>query len=176
MFKTSTLCRIIALVLCAAAVLSLVSCNKKETPVEPPEDTNIPAPQPEPEPEPEKYVYEPYKFDDAELVPYDGVVEHLFFHPVIAYPELAFDGDSKEAGIDDWMVTVSEFNKILDSLYEKGYILVDINSVWSEYTDDSGETRMQRNTLRIPEGRKPLILSIDDPNYYQYMLENGFTY
>ena len=27
-------------------------------------------------------------------VPWTGVVEHLFFHPVIAYPELAFDGGS----------------------------------------------------------------------------------
>ena len=28
----------------------------------------------------------------------------------------------------------------------------------------------------LPEGKKPLIVSFDDVNYYQYMLENGFTY
>ena len=27
-----------------------------------------------------------------------------------------------------------------------------------------------------PEGKKPLIFSYDDTNYYPYMLENGFTY
>ena len=118
--------------------------------------------------------YVPYQFDN--LVEYDGVVEHIFFHPVIAYPEMAFDGDAKEAGIDDWMVTVSEYNKILQSLYEKNYILININDIWSEYTDDAGNTRMKRNTLMIPEGKKPLVFSYDDVNYYEYMLENGFTY
>ncbi|MBC8079128.1 MAG: hypothetical protein H7X86_02200 [Gorillibacterium sp.] len=28
-----------------------------------------------------------------QLVPYSGPVEHIFFHPLIAFPELAFDGD-----------------------------------------------------------------------------------
>ena len=35
---------------------------------------------------------------------------------------------------------------------------------------------MVKNTLYLPEGKKPLILSYDDTNYYPYMLENGFTY
>lgn len=122
----------------------------------------------------QKYWDDPANY--GELVPYDGIVEHIFFHPVIAYPELAFDGDYKEAGIDDWMVTVSEYNKILQSLYDNGYIMVDMNDVWTETTDDSGKAVMVRNTLMLPEGKKPIIISYDDVNYYQYMLENGFTY
>jgi len=110
------------------------------------------------------------------LVPYDGIVEHIFFHPIVAYPELAFDGDYKESGIDDWMVTVSEYNKILQSLYDKGYIIVNMNDVWTETTDESGKAVMQKNTLMLPEGKKPIIISYDDVNYYEYMLENGFTY
>ena len=101
------------------------------------------------------------------------VVEHLFFHPVVCYPELAFDGDNMEKGIDDWMVTVSEYNKILQSVYEKGFIVVDIRDVWSLNEDG---TQMVRNTLKLPEGKKPLVISFDDVNYYPYMLENGFTY
>jgi len=135
--------------------------------------------------EPEK---EPYDIYDPTVMPeggsrsgvnyvaWDGIVEHIFFHPVIAYPELAFDGDYQEKGLDDWMLTVKEFNKILTSIYERGYILVDIGDVWSESTDESGKSVMVRNTLYIPEGKKPLIFSYDDPNYYEYMLQNGFTY
>lgn len=41
-------------------------------------------------------------------------------------------------------------------------------------TDETG-THMVRNTLMLPEGKKPLIISFDDVNYYQYMLEQGFT-
>ncbi len=111
--------------------------------------------------------------------PTDQVVEHLFFHPVIAYPQWAFhdcpSSQSQKQGLDDWMVTVDEYNKILQSVYEKGYVLVNMNDVWSEYTTDSGETRMRRNTLMVPEGKKPLIISFDDTNYYEYMLEEGFT-
>ena len=131
---------------------------------------------------------EPYTILDPTVMPeggsrdgvtyaaYDGVVEHLFFHPVVAYPELAFDGDYKSDGIDDWMVTAGEYLKILESVYEKGYILVDINDCWSEQTGEDGQVRMVKNTLYLPEGKKPLILSYDDVNYYEYMLENGFTY
>ena len=114
--------------------------------------------------------------DGVTYVPWDGVVEHLFFHPVIAYPELAFDGDNQSDGLDDWMVTVGEFNKILQSVYERGYVLVDIADVWSETVDENGQPRMVRNTLYLPEGKKPLIFSYDDTNYYPYMLDNGFTY
>jgi len=114
--------------------------------------------------------------DGVTYVAWDGIVEHMFFHPVIAYAELAFDGDYQEQGLDDWMVTVDEFNRILTSLYERDYILVDIADVWSETVDENGNPKMVRNTLYIPEGKKPIIFTYDDPNYYEYMLENGFTY
>ena len=104
------------------------------------------------------------------------VVEHLFFHPLVCYPEQAFDGDSQANGIDDWMITVEEYNRILNSLYEKGYILVNMTDVWSEVTDGDGQAVMVRNTLMLPEGKKPLILSYDDVNYYEYMQGNGFTW
>ena len=106
----------------------------------------------------------------------EQVVEHMFFHPVVAYPEMAFDGDAMEKGIDDWMVTADEYKKILQNLYDKNYILVNINDVWSQVTGEDGTVRMVRNTLMLPEGKKPIILDFDDVNYYQYMLENGFTY
>ena len=138
---------------------------------------------PTPEPEPEPYVISDPKVmpeggskDGVTYVAWNDIVEHLFFHPVVAYPELAFDGDSQADGIDDWMVTVDEYNKILQSVYDNGYILVDINDVWSETTGEDGQPKMVRNTLYIPEGKKPLIISYDDVNYYDYMLKDGFTY
>jgi len=106
------------------------------------------------------------------------VVEHLFFHPIIAYPQWAFhdcpSSQAQKEGLDDWMVTVDEYNKILQNVYDKGYILVRMEDVWSEVTDESG-THMVRNTLMLPEGKKPLVISFDDVNYYPYMLEEGFT-
>lgn len=169
-------------------LLSLAACGQApdQTPSQPvegqtePEAPEAPA---EPESEPEPYVIsDPTVMpkggvrDGVTYVPWDGIVEHLFFHPVVAYPELAFDGDNQANGIDDYMVTADEYNKILQSVYDKGYILVDINDVWRETTGEDGQPKMVRNTLYLPEGKKPLILSFDDTNYYPYMLSNGFAY
>ena len=140
-----------------------------------------PTTQPEPEPAPDPYEVVKTYWSEDQLTQAWGpnqVVEHIFFHPIIAYPKWAFeDGpatQSEKLGLDDWMVTVDEYNKILQSIYDKGYILVAIEDVWSEVTDETG-TRMVRNTLMLPEGKKPLIISFDDVNYYRYMLEQGFT-
>ena len=182
--------RMTNLLLALLLLLSLTACSSAPAPgsdgpsqPEPPAQAETPEADAPAEPEPEPYTIldptvqpEGGVRDGVTYVAYDGVVEHLFFHPVVAYPELAFDGDSKSDGIDDWMVTAGEYLKILESVYEKGYVLVDIADCWSEQTDESGQTRMVKNTLYLPEGKKPLILSYDDVNYYEYMLANGFTY
>ena len=176
--------RLICLFLSLLLLLSVTACG---TPVAPEDDEAEPPAQEVPE-EPEAPTVEPYEIldptvqpeggvrDGVTYVPYEGIVEHLFFHPVIAYPELAFDGDDQASGLDDFMVTVDEYLKILQSVYDRGYVLVDIADVWSEAAGEDGQPKMVRNTLYLPEGKKPLILSYDDTNYYPYMLENGFAY
>ena len=179
--------RIIALSLSAATLaLSLTACGPLASPSAPgdgsfPPEESTPAPTPEPTPAPDPYDAVRNFWSEDQLTQAWGpnqVVEHLFFHPVIAYPQWAFHDcsstQSQKEGLDDWMVTVDEYNKILNNLYEKGYILVAIEDVWSEVTDDTG-TQMDRNTLMLPEGKKPLVMSFDDVNYYDYMLEQGFT-
>lgn len=188
--------RIISILLLLAMLLALTACAfPAAAPDAPPEESSPvdseteETPEEAPPPEEESAVQqEPYEILDPTVMPeggvrdgvtyaaWDGIVEHLFFHPVVAYPELAFDGDAQANGIDDYMVTVGEYNKILQSVYENNYVLVDITDVWSETTGEDGQPKMVRNTLYIPEGKKPLIFSYDDTNYYPYMLENGFTY
>ncbi|MCI9001520.1 MAG: hydrolase [Oscillibacter sp.] len=148
----------------------------EELPPEPPEKEAAPPEEPAPSAAPEPYEIGDPTVQQEGYVPWNGVVEHLFFHPVIAYPELAFDGDTQANGLDDFMVTVDEYHRILQSVYDKGYVLVDINSVWSETAGEDGQPKMVRNTLYLPEGKKPLVLSYDDTNYYPYMLENGFAH
>lgn len=179
--------RMLSLLLALGLAVSLAACggtassgdDGEKTPGSAQEDI----PEEEAPPEPEPYnIYDPTVMpeggtrDGVTYAAYDGIVEHLFFHPVVAYPELAFDGDNQSDGIDDYMVTADEYRKILQSVYDRGYILVDIADVWSEVTGEDGTAKMVRNTLYLPEGKKPLILSFDDTNYYEYMLSNGFTW
>ena len=106
------------------------------------------------------------------LIAYHGPVEHIFFHPLIVYPELAFDGDAMAKGYDDWFVTIKEFNAILESLYRNQYMLISLESLF-ERGEEDGKRYIKRKQLMMPEGKKPLVLSIDDLNYYEYMRENG---
>ena len=179
--------RPLTLLLALGLTLSLAACGGEEgaqsqnTPAPVQSETPAPLPTPSPTPEPDPYEAVRTYWSEAQLTHAWGpgqVVEHLFFHPVIAYPQWAFHDcsatEQEKVGLDDWMVTVDEYIKILQSLYDKGYILVAMEDVWSEVTDEAG-TRMVRNTLMLPEGKKPLIISFDDVNYYPYMLEQGFT-
>ena len=109
--------------------------------------------------------------EPADMTLFEGRVEHIFFHPLIAYPELSFDFDYQAKGFDDWFVTVDEFNKVLKSLYEKDFMLIDINETFSEE-----DGKVKKTGIMMPEGKKPLIISVDDVNYYEYMRENGVVH
>lgn len=104
------------------------------------------------------------------LVPYEGQVFHVFFHSLIADTSKAFDGDSVEAGYNMYMTTVSEFKAMLPLLEEGGYVLYDITDLVS-YEDG----KVSQKQIFLPEGKKPLVLSVDDVNYYDYMRNDGFA-
>ena len=93
-----------AFLLSLTLALSLTACSsapKADTstrPEEPPAET--PEPETPAQTEPEPYVISSPTVDRGTVdgvtyTAWDGIVEHLFFHPVVAYPELAFDGDSQ---------------------------------------------------------------------------------
>ncbi|MCR8842294.1 hypothetical protein NQ117_01215 [Paenibacillus sp. SC116] len=100
------------------------------------------------------------------------LVEHIFFHPLIAYPQRAFIGDRQSREMFDWFVTVPEFKRILQSLYDHQYVLVHLEDVY-EFKTVNGKKRAVRRNFPLPEGKKPLVISIDDPNYYTYMRKYG---
>lgn len=95
---------------------------------------------------------------------YSGKVYHIFFHSLILYPELSFRG-SESNGYNCWMTTRGEFLEILPKLYDNDFVLVDIEKV----------RQAQGKPFLFPKGKKPLILSVDDVNYYEYMKGDGFA-
>lgn len=110
------------------------------------------------------------------LVPVDITkVTHVFFHSLVVDPAKAFDGDSREKGYNQVMTTVSEFKKILQSMYEKGFVLVRLHDLASETTDENGETIMKKGTILLPEGKQAFVMSQDDVCYYPYMEHDGFA-
>ena len=110
----------------------------------------------------------------ASLVKYEGPIEHVFFHSLIIYPELAFDNKGHPAqGYNMWMTTVNEFKKMLPELEKRGYVLYPL----SEYIEPDPENagKIKQKDIYLPPGKIPLVISVDDVNYYDYMKPDGFA-
>ncbi|MCD8220974.1 MAG: polysaccharide deacetylase [Clostridiales bacterium] len=102
-------------------------------------------------------------------------ITHVFFHSLIVDPAKAFDGEADQDGYNQVMTTVDEFKKILQSMYEKGYVLVRLHDMAYESTDENGSIVMKAGDILLPEGKKPFVMSQDDLCYYNYMDGDGFA-
>ena len=116
-----------------------------------------------------------YTEADSKLIPYTDLdnVTHLFFHSLIVDTDRAFDKDYEQDGYNLYMVTVKEFKAILQQMYDRGYVLVSPYDIAYETTGPSGNTYFTYGSIRLPEGKKPFMLSQDDVNYYGYMIGNA---
>ena len=103
-------------------------------------------------------------------------VPHVFFHSLIVDKSKAFDGDKKQMSYNQVMTTVGEFEKILNILYERGFVLVKIHDVADMVKDEStGEYVMKAQDIMLPPGKTPIVMSQDDVCYYEYMVGDGFA-
>lgn len=102
-------------------------------------------------------------------------VTHVFFHSLIMDTSKAFDGDSRQNGYNQMMTTKDEFLKIMESMYERGYVLVRLRDVAYETTDENGSAVFKEGDIMLPPGKKPFVLSQDDVCYYEYMEGDGFA-
>lgn len=106
-----------------------------------------------------------YQTASESMTAYEGDISHLCFPGLVEDTMRAFDGDDMSYSYSSSMVTTQEFKAILQSLYDNGYILVDIHDVAAVSTDDRGVTMMERKELLLPQGKKPVIISQDNLNY-----------
>jgi hypothetical protein len=95
----------------------------------------------------------------TERIPWTEPVPHLFFHPLVTDVD-AFHKGRIGKGFLDYFITVNEFQRILDQLYQRNFVLVDLHQAVS-------------GDLDVPTGKKPIVLSVDDLNYYAYLQDAG---
>lgn len=106
-----------------------------------------------------------YQSELDSMYEYDGDIGHLSFSNLVADTSLAFDNDEYYAVYRDNMITIDEFRGILNTLYESGYMLIDIHELANQTEDSNGDASLTARRPVIPEGRKPFILSIDNLDY-----------
>lgn len=99
--------------------------------------------------------------EKAALVDYTDDIPHIFLHSLIVYPEMIFtDLATPMGGYNSGFSEKAEFEKILPQLYERGYVLYDLDKLWVKQ-----DGKMVRQKIMLPEGKTPLILSVDDVAY-----------
>ena len=63
------------------------------------------------------------------------------------------------------MTTRYEFIRCLNELYEHDFILINPSDLYDIYTQDNTEYLKIKDSLLLPEGKKPLILSFDNLSF-----------
>lgn len=107
----------------------------------------------------------------ASAAEWTGDVEHICFNSLIYDPAKTFTGDYLTQEFNDNYITVNEFKRILQRLYENNYILCDIKQLYSANDDGT----IARRALYVPQGKKPVIMSFNETCYYDYMKPYGFV-
>lgn len=111
-----------------------------------------------------------YEATKASCVPVNiKEVTHIFYHSLVVDPQRAFANQEKNpqaVGNNQWMTTISEFEKITQEMYDRGYVMVSIHDLYEEVVDENGETKFVEGTILLPPGKKAFVLSLDDLCYY----------
>lgn len=100
-------------------------------------------------------------------------ITHIFFHSLVQDAGLAFDSSkgNEAMGYNLVMTTVDEFNKIIQSMYEKGFVMVSIHDIC---TFDENGKRVDHKIM-LPPDKKAFVLSQDDLNYYHFQDGDGIA-
>ncbi|MBQ2706102.1 MAG: polysaccharide deacetylase [Agathobacter sp.] len=120
-----------------------------------------------------------YEETKASCVPVNiDEVTHIFYHSLVVDPIRCFgnqENDPQCIGNNQWMTTVSEFEKITQEMYNRGFVLVSIHDLYEFVIDENGNEIIQPATIMLPEGKKAFVLSIDDLSYYHSYDDYGYA-
>lgn len=120
---------------------------------------------------------ERYEIEKASCVAYPiDKITHIFFHVMIQSPEEAFGKNSQMPdGLNIYMATMEELDKVIHSMYEKGYVLVSLTDVAPATTDENGNTMFSEGQIMLPPDKKAFVLSQDDVSYYHSYEHSGMA-
>lgn len=96
----------------------------------------------------------------SEVKEYRGPIEVICVRSLIADTDTAFAGRYHSANLGLYLTTY-EFEKILENLYARDYVLVDPENL----IEASDPTFLLERNLKVPKGKKPLVVVIENLQY-----------
>ena len=115
-----------------------------------------------------------YAYSKDAMIPWEdpNTIINLSFQTLIADPDRAFVHEEYASSLKKNFITVEEFQKILERLYENDYVLVSVKDIVDVTTSESGATSITYKTLMLPEGKKPVVLTQTNVNYNLYLVDS----
>ena len=115
-----------------------------------------------------------YKQQKSLLVAHNdpGAIANLAFHVLVADPSRTWTNQQYGGQYNRNFVTTDEFERILEQLYNNGYVLVDMDSFIAETV--TGETiTYSSKPMYLPDGKKPIMITETMVNYFGYMIDGN---
>ncbi len=115
-----------------------------------------------------------YEAAQKSMVAWDdpSQIVNLSFQLLIADPARGFSHETYGYSINRNFITTVEFTKILQQLYNNGYILVDFDDFIETTIGPDGTASYRSKTLYLPKGKKPIMLTQTNVNYNYYLIDS----
>ena len=115
-----------------------------------------------------------YVLAKSQMVAWDdpSKVVNLSFQMLIADIQMSLRHQSRAQMIINNFITTDEFSRILQELYDNGYILVRPTDFVETSVNADGETVFTPKTLYLPAGKKPLMITQTNVNYNVYLVDS----
>lgn len=109
-----------------------------------------------------------YENGESSLVAWEDPtkIPFLSFGKLVVDPIAGFAGD---AGVDNRYLYIScpEFTAILQQLNNNGYMLVNLDDIFTTTVAEDGSALVVKNDLRLPQGKKPIVLIQSQSSGYE---------
>ena len=115
-------------------------------------------------------LYNGYKEALNDLVVWKDLSEipHLSFRTLVTDLEKASADPDRGSRYKKNYITTEEFSRVLNQLYENGYVLVSLSDFAMPVTAGDGSVGVSMTSIRLPEGKNPIILTSEGENYYSH--------
>jgi len=101
------------------------------------------------------------------------LIPNLSFHVLIADMNRAIADEENGGSYNRNFVSTAEFSRILEQLYLNNYVLVDYDSFISSNSVDGTSSSLFADSIWLPAGKKPVMLTETMVNYFEYMIDGN---
>lgn len=118
--------------------------------------------------------YNAYAEAGKQLVAYSDIsqIPSLSVRLLIADMPRALANEAYSASFNERYITTDEFSKMLQQLYDNGYMLVSPYDLAPSAADADGNMSISQGTIYLPADKKPLVLTQLGVNFFTYLIDS----